>query len=74
MRVVGKELLMLMMMRKKTDQCSYVSYIYHACDGLFDDFELQTVSKRRVGVEPLFPSLIAVHVQEAHARAGVSPS
>jgi hypothetical protein len=65
-------MLMMMMMEKKTDQCSHVSYIYHACESLFDDFELQTVSKRRVNVEPLLPSLLVVHAQEAHARAGVS--
>jgi hypothetical protein len=67
-------LVLMMMMEEKTDQCSHASYIYHSVDGLLDDFELQTVSKRRIDVEPLFPSLLVVHAQEAHARAGISPS
>jgi hypothetical protein len=63
---------MLMMMEEKTDQCNPASYIYHSVTGLFHDFELQTVSKRRINVEPLIPSLLVVHAQEAHARAGIS--
>lgn len=48
---------MLMMMEEKTDQCSHASYINHSVHDLFDDFELQAVSKRRIDVEPLLPSL-----------------
>jgi len=63
---------MLMMMEEKTDQCSHASYMYHSVDDLFDDCELQTVFKRRINIEPLFPSLLVVHTQQTHARAGIS--
>ena len=47
------------MMEKKIVQRNHVSFIYHIVDGLFDDIELQMVSKRRIDVEPLLPSLLS---------------
>jgi hypothetical protein len=50
---------MLKMMEKKIVQRNHVSFIYHIVDGLFDDIELQMVSKRRIDVEPLLPPLLS---------------
>jgi hypothetical protein len=49
---------MMMIMEGKAEQRAHISYIYHFVDGLFDDFELQKVLKRRINVEPLLPSVL----------------
>ena len=49
---------MLMLMEQKADQCNHAPFIYHIMEVLFDDIELQKVSKRRINVEPLLPSLL----------------
>ena len=50
---------MLMLMEQKADQCNHAPFIYHIMEVLFDDIELQKVSKRRINVEPLLPSLLS---------------
>lgn len=68
----------MLMMEEKPESCDHTSYIYHAVDSSFDNFELQSAFKRRIDVEPLLPSLLLtsllMHTQEAPATAGIGVS
>jgi hypothetical protein len=57
--MILSDVLLMLMMRGKAEQCAHVSYIYHFVDSLFGDFELQKAPKRRINVESFLPFLLS---------------